>query len=101
VEALALLWLLRGRLGEAATQLGARLGGTFVRSVAAAALMAGAVQGWLWWWGEQTAAAGVLGAWIAAGVGMVIAVVVYAGASVLLRGEEVRLARAMLLRRGR
>jgi putative peptidoglycan lipid II flippase len=100
VEAFALLWLLRRRLGTAAVSgVWARLGWAFARALVAAALMAGIVQGWLWWWNGQPLAAGAFGPWIAAGVGMVVAIAAYAGASILLRSEELRLAASMLLRR--
>ncbi len=96
LEMTALLWLLRRKLGGLEAK---RLAATLARSLAAAAVMAGALGIWL------TMAAGPWRqAWVTALGGMALAAAVYLGMAALLRAEELRpalrLATARRPRRG-
>ncbi|MEZ4635835.1 MAG: murein biosynthesis integral membrane protein MurJ [Caldilineaceae bacterium] len=97
VEMAVLLWLLARRVDG--FSLSALLGGS-LRSAAASAVMGVAVWGWLLWLGGQANwAAWLPVGWVAALGGLLVAVVVYAGAALLLGAEELRTAMSLLNRR--
>ncbi|MBP7961975.1 MAG: murein biosynthesis integral membrane protein MurJ [Caldilineaceae bacterium] len=99
VEMLALIWLLRPKLGGLDL---ANLLPSVVRSLAAAGVMAGAVWVWLaWLHGGGVEVAWLRGGWLAAGGGMALAGVVYAGASLLLGSPEAHMILGLVRRRVR
>ena len=99
VEMLALIWLLRPKLGGLDL---AQLLPSVARSLAAAGVMAGAVWLWLAWLnGGGVEVVWLRGGWLAAGGGMALAGVVYAGASLLLGSPEAHMILGLVRRRVR
>jgi putative peptidoglycan lipid II flippase len=103
LEMVALFWLLGGkfqRVTGATFSLGP-IGRSGLRSLLAAGMMGAGV----WWWlgllAQRPAWSEWLpGGWVAGGSGLILALLLYLGASLLLGGEEIRAGRK-LLQRGR
>ncbi len=94
LEMLALIWLLRPRLGGLNLRV---LVPSILRSLGATAVMAWAVWGWLAWLESGGVDAGWLaGGWLAALGGMALAGAVYVGASLLLGSPELNMVRQMI-----
>lgn len=86
VEMALLFWLLYRRMGGFPVK---PLAATVARSLIAAAVAGLAVWGWLGWVGYQVWQPAILGAWVAALGGLLLAVAVYMAAAFVLRSEEV------------
>lgn len=95
VEMLLLLWLLRKRLGGIDSR---SVGGTLLRSIGAAAVMAIVLELWV----QQGAAfPSGLQNWIVAIGGIMLGIITYSLVSWLLRSEELALVLAMVRSRGK
>ena len=97
LEMVALLWLLRNRIGGLMLR---KLAISVIRSGLAAAFMGMAVMVWLHWVEGQTALTSILPqGWLPSLGGILLAAVVYGAGNLLLGGQELRGALALARRR--
>jgi putative peptidoglycan lipid II flippase len=97
IEMIVLLWLLRKRLGGIH---GRSVGGTALRSLGAAAVMAAVLELWVQW-GPAAFPSGLENDWVIAITGIMLGIITYSLISWLLRSEELVLILAMLRSRGK
>jgi putative peptidoglycan lipid II flippase len=97
IEMIVLLWLLRKRLGGIH---GRRVGGTALRSLGAAAVMAAVLELWVQW-GPAAFPSGFENDWVIAITGIMLGIITYSFISWLLRSEELVLILEMLRSRGK
>jgi putative peptidoglycan lipid II flippase len=96
LELVVLVWLLKRRIG---TLGGGAIGRSLARSLLAGGVMVAAL--WLWLGVEaQLPISSALDNWVIALVGAGVGVVVYGGASYLLRSDELTVALTLVRRRG-